>query len=605
MADYNSVPGQFDSSSNRRVTEYEEKVVTETLQEFSQMQLWRNTTAGHWEEIAELILPSSRNTFFYGNFNWPGQKKTDRQVDASGMLALHRFAAILDSLLTPRNMIWHQLGPDADYLMKDRNVRLWYEAATAALFKARYSSIANFSSQNQQIYQSLGAFGTGAMFVDQAVNSWNVPIPALRYRACPIGEMFIHENHQGQVDGFIRWFRLTARQAYQKWGDGMPATLKAAMDAKSQMTYNFLHHVCPRSDYDPYRLDLKGKPFRSVYVSIEGRCLLEEGSYRMMPTAISRYDQTPGEVYGRSPAMMVLPALKTLNAEKTTFLKQGHRAADPVLLIADDGLTDFNMRPGAKNVGGWSTDGKPLVGILPTGDIQISKEMMADEKGLINDAFLVTLFQILTESPQMTATEVVERTNEKGILIAPTVGRQQSEYLGCMIPREIDLLESFGGLPPKPPVLKEANVLQHNVIYTSPLSRAQRAQEIAGFQRTLQVTLEVVNATQDPSPLDNFDLDVATIETAQIQAVPERWMASPEMVRQKRAGRAQAAKQQQQIQAMPAQAAMMKAQAVQAKAGQGNAVSQAREMVPGAGGMGAPGGMGGQPPQGMPQGPGQ
>jgi hypothetical protein len=30
-------------------------------------------------------------------------------VDATGMMALSRFAAICDSLLTPRNMIWHQL----------------------------------------------------------------------------------------------------------------------------------------------------------------------------------------------------------------------------------------------------------------------------------------------------------------------------------------------------------------------------------------------------------------------------------------------------------------------------------------------------------------
>ena len=40
--------------------------------------------------------------------------------------------------------------------------------------------------------------------------------------------------------------------------------------------------------------------------------------------------------------------------------------------------------------------------------------------------------------PQMTATEVIERTNEKGILLAPTIGRQQSEYLGPMIERELD-----------------------------------------------------------------------------------------------------------------------------------------------------------------------
>ena len=80
------------------------------LQEFGQLNLWRSTTAAHWEEIAELIDPASRNTFYYGNYNWPGQKKTDRQVDATGMMALGRFSAILDSLLTPRNQIWHQLA---------------------------------------------------------------------------------------------------------------------------------------------------------------------------------------------------------------------------------------------------------------------------------------------------------------------------------------------------------------------------------------------------------------------------------------------------------------------------------------------------------------
>ncbi len=59
-------------------SDYEEEVVTTRLQEFGQLNLWRSTTAAHWEEIAELIDPASRNTFYYGNYNWPGQKKTDR-----------------------------------------------------------------------------------------------------------------------------------------------------------------------------------------------------------------------------------------------------------------------------------------------------------------------------------------------------------------------------------------------------------------------------------------------------------------------------------------------------------------------------------------------
>src|SRR5579872_6547134 len=177
------------------------------MQEFSELQLWRNTFAGQWEEVAELVLPTSRNTFFYGNFNWPGQKKTDRQVDATAMMALSRFGAIMDSLLTPRNMIWEQLTTQDEDLKNNRDVKLWYERVTRILFAQRYAPLANFSSQNQQVYQSLGAFGTGAMFIDQAVNEWGVPIPQLRYKAVPLGELFIHENHQGLVDGFVRWFR--------------------------------------------------------------------------------------------------------------------------------------------------------------------------------------------------------------------------------------------------------------------------------------------------------------------------------------------------------------------------------------------------------------
>jgi len=364
--------------------------------------------------------------------------------------------------------------------------------------------------------------------------------------------------------------------------------LLAAMEQKSETMYDFLHCVQPRSDYQEGQWGPKGMPYSSQYISIQGRALLSEGGYRSFPYAVGRYVQTPMETYGRSPAMQVLPALKTLNAEKATFLKVGHRAADPTLLTYDDGLVDPTMKPGAINKGGMSAEGRPLIGILPTGQIQVTKEMMDEERALINDAFLVTLFQILTETPTMTATEVIERTNEKGILIAPTVGRQQSEYLGPLIHRELDLLSRMKRLPPMPDIIKR-NKGEYNVVYTSPLARAQRAQDVAGLQRTIQSVLEVVNATQDPSPLDVFNFDISTRETAMIQAVPERWLNDDDTIAKKRQARAQQAVEQQKIQALPAQAAMIKAQAVVSKAG-------GPPQEPGAG-------QGGQPmPQGQPGG---
>ena len=560
--------GGYSFGAPRIVSAREEDIVADSLREFNEMQTWRNVFAAQWEEVAELIAPNSRNTFMVGNFNWPGQKKTDRQVDASGMMALGRFGAICDSLLTPRNMMWHGLTANNDYVMKDRATRLWFEDVAKILFKARYAPIGNFSSQNQNNFQQLGAFGLLGMFIDEFDNTLYPSIRGIRYKSIPVGELFIRENHQGLVDGFIRWFRLTARQAWQKWGPlgTFPEILRMPLEKGSEQPYNFIHRVVPRNDWDPDRLDEKGKPYASYYVSMEGRCLLSEGGYRMIPAAISRYEQAPGEVYGRSPAMAVLPALKTLNAEKRTFLKQGHRAADPVLLTADDGIVDMSLRPGAMNKGGVSAEGRPLVQVLPTGQIQTTLEMMQEERSLINDSFLVSLFQILTETPQMTATEVIERTNEKGILLAPTMGRQQSEYLGPMIERELDVLSAQGLLPPMPPRLREAKG-EYQVVYSSPLSRAMRAQEASGFIRSVEIAKEIVNITQDHSYLDPFDFDTAMPAIAEINGTPFSWMADDETIQKKRQARADAQKRQEQIQAAPAQAGMLKAQAAAAKAG--------------------------------------
>lgn len=550
------MPSSPDNYVPKPQTLHEEQVVFETLREFAEIQQYRNVFASHWEEVAELILPTQRNTFMFGNYNFPGQKKTDRQVDATGMMALSRFAAICDSLLTPSNSFWHGLEALDDYVMKDRATRLWFDQVTKILFKYRYMAQANFISQNQAKYQSIGAFGNSGLFIDE-LDEAAFGRKGLRYKACPMGELFFKDNHQGATDTVIRWFRLTARQCKQRWPDTFPAQLQTALDNNSEMLFDFLHRVCPNGDYEEGRLDINGKRFKSIYVCMQSKTLLQEGGYRTFPYEIQKYDQAPQEVYARSPAMLVLPALKTLNAEKRTFLKQGHRAADPTLLSYDDGLLSFDMSPGAYNPGGMNADGKPLVGILPTGQIQITEDMMKEERSLINDAFLVTLFQILTETPTMSATEVIERTNEKGILLAPTVGRLRPD---SMIMRELDVLNSLGILPPMPPRLREAKA-DLGVVFTSPLAKAMKAQEAAGFFRTIEGVKELVAVTQDNSMLDRFDFDTAVPAIAAIQSVPELWMADDAKMQAKRKARADAAQRQEMIQAAPAAAAMMKARA--------------------------------------------
>lgn len=553
----------------RQQSKEEQEIVHEVLQDFAEMQVWRYTLAAQWEEISELILPHFRNTFMYGSFNWPGTKKTQQQVDASGAMALHTFAAIMDSLQTPANQIYEHLTAEIPELKKDRACRLWYTETTRLLFSRRYAATAGFIGQNQQIWQCLGAFGNAAMFTD----SFMGPERGFRYKALPPGEWFQRENHQGIVDGGIRWFRLTAQQAAQKWPEAtygpLPEALQTALTQQSQMPFDFLHRIVPRKDFDRERWDYKGKRWTAQYVCMQGKCLMEpESGYRTFPVSVARGDQAPGEVYGRSVAMQVLPSLKTLNAQKSTFLKQGHRAADPAYLAPDDGLVDFSARPGAFNKGGMTSEGKRLVDIVPTGDIQINEKMMEAEKAIIDRGFLVSLFQILTETPQMSATEVIERTREKGILIAPESSKQFSEYLGPKTHRELDLLAQQGALPPMPPLMREAGG-HYMTKSTSPLAKAAEAQHAAGFMRSVETTKELVAVTQDPSLLDVYDFDTANRGIAGINSVPEDWMADDDAVQQKRKARAKQQQIQQRIQAAPAQAGIMKAQAAQVKAGMG------------------------------------
>lgn len=554
-------------------TDYENAIIEESIREFSELQTYRNVFATQWEQVASLVMPSQRNTFFFGSYNFPGQIKTQLQVDATGMLLNWKFSAICDAMITPFSSQWHELAASNPFVQKDRGVRLWFEQVSRILAELRYQPTAQFRRSNTGVYQCVGAFGNAPMLIEQLVDMRGNPAKGLSYQGLPPGQVFIRRNHQNRIDGFCRWFRLTANQAMcvvnpdgTKWADRLPENIVEAAKKNSQAPFDFLHRVCPRSDYSPESRLATDMPFASYTIALTGKRLLNESGYRTFPIPYCSYMQGPDEPYGRGWAMDLLPSLKTLNAQKTTFLKSGHRAAEGVYLSGDDGALNFNLRPGAINPGTMNEDGKPMVTLLPQNPIQITEKMMEEEKAILGEGSLTTIFSALVENPNMTATQVVELINQKGIFLAPMAGSMAPDYLGMVIDRELNLAADMGLLPPMPPLLREAQG-EYKVVYTSPLFKAARAGDAAGFLRTVESALAVVGQTQDPSHLDPFSFERAWPEIAQIQSVPESWMASADEVAQKRKARGEAQARQEQIQALPSQAAMLKAQAQVQKAG--------------------------------------
>lgn len=529
------------------------------IQRFGALKTDRGNWNAQWEEAATRILPAHRDSFFSTGSGaiTEGQKKTEQQFDSTAGFAAQRFSSVIESLATPQSAIWHRLVPVDKMLKRNRAVRIFFDDLSELLFSYRYRPIGNFVGNSQQVYLGLGVYGNGVMYVDRPDDQ-----RGLRYRNIHLGEAYFVENHAGIVDALYRCFFLTAKQIVQQFGVNAPEAIRAAAAEPTQSGKKFevLHCVYPREDYDPVRVDGAGKKFASLYIAVSEQALMREGGFDTFPFAIARYTQASGEVYGRGPAQHVLPAIKVLNEEKRTVLKQGHRIVDPVLLSHDDGtLGNFSLKAGALNPGGVSKEGRLLVQPLPTGNLAVGDKLMQMEKDIINDAFLITLFQILIDTPQMTATEVLERAREKGMLLAPTAGRLQAEFLGPLIERELDLMAQQGIWPPNmPAILREAGSAEYKIEYDSPMSRMQRAEKAGGFMRALDMAANYAKNTMDPAPLDFFNFDVAMPEILDIQGAPTSWTRSIEEVQAIRDERAQAAQQQQMVDAAPALASMAK-----------------------------------------------
>lgn len=534
-------------------------IAGEILREFQILESKRGVWEGHWQEVAEKVLPYYSNSFYQQGVTTPGQKKNQLMFDTTANGALWKFAAAMESMITPANGKWHKVRHPNRDVMKQRDAQLWYDELNDALFYYRYSPHSGYQAQQHDSYVSIGAFGTGALFADEFKDPVRPTTRGLRYRHVHLGELFFAVNHQGQVDKVYRRFKMTLRQIEQKWPNRLPQGKRDRLATNPEDEVMVVHCVKPRENRDPQRLDSKGYVFASYYVLRETQTLLNEGGFRCFPYSVARYLTAPGELYGRGPAMNVLPNISVINEEKKTIIKQGHRVVDPVLLAHDDGILDgFSLRPGAVNYGAVNSDGRPLVHTLPTGNIAIGKELMDDERYAINDAFLVTLFQILVETPQMTATEVLERAREKGALLSPTMGRYQAEGIGPQIEREIDLLMWQGLVSPPPPMLREAG-LHYMVEYDAPLNRAMRAEEAAGTMRSMQWASEIAAQTQDPSVMDWFETDTIIPEMVSVNGGPARYVRTPERVAQIRQQRSMNQAGEQLVQALPGIAAIQKA----------------------------------------------
>jgi hypothetical protein len=409
-------------------------------------------------------------------------RDVDELFDVTGIDGLDRYTAAIAGITIPRQQRWHGVEFADAELMKIPNVKRWCERATDRLFTARYAPDTGFEAQMYEDIRQEGKYGTSALWIGERVGY------GLFYKTIHLSEIYIDENYSGRVDTVHRCYTTTLKEAAKehKAENLSPASQRDLADPKQcHREIEILHVIRPNSEYEPGYLGAKGFRVESLYIELREKHVISRKGFHSMPIPVSRHITGPRDVYGRSPAMKVLATVKGANTMARTNLDAGNRAVDPPLLYADDAdITKIVTRPGGLTAGGVNENGKPLVVPLLTGaQLPVGMELIEQERGVIKRAFLDEFFRLLSDpSDRMTATQVMETLQKEGVLIAPYAGRRETEKLGPMVERELDIMMRAGAIEPFPPEVLEAKA-KPRVNMTNPLSRMARAEEVTGFTR--------------------------------------------------------------------------------------------------------------------------
>jgi len=523
-----------------------DNILTRLMDEHQRFDQQKRFYLQMWQEIADRIMPDSNNIMRVSS---PGSKRTQWMFDSTASLSLVKYASTIEALLTPRGKKWHGLQSPDPELNDMPEVQDYYDTMVDRLFFARENRGANFSQQTHETYISQGAFGNGAVFVDDILGA------SLRYRSLHIGEIFYAENHQGIVDRLDRKFKFSVKQAVEKFQGNVPPMMKKQYDKGDYLTEYFFVHTCePNKDYKPGALGIQGMKFLSHYFCWDMPWLCRTGAgYRVFPYALARGVSVPGDVYARGPCSLLLPDIKQLNEMEKTILRQMQLATDPPILMAEDGnLSGFNMQPGALMWGGLNSEGQEMAKPFKTdANFQVAKEAQEQKRNVIKDGLLVNVWQILKDLPEMTATQALLNEQEKAQITAPMTGRLQSEFIPAIVLREIDLLDNAGQLPPMPQVMIDRGMspLNTEVQFVAPINRAQQADEGVAIMTTLQSL----------APLAQFDKSVMLLpkadpiarKIAAINGMNAKYFNTVEFVQDQMKKQAQQLQQQNLIQAAP------------------------------------------------------
>ena len=442
------------------------------IKRFEQAKNRRSVWESHWQECYDYALP--RRSGAISEIE-PGEKKQQRLFDGTAGDAIEQLAASLMGELTPAWARWFDLVPG--YGIGESQSMEYEDKLNGATEILQYHfDRSNIIVELHQCFLDLATIGTACLLLEEAPLGHK---SAFRFTAVPMVQAVFEEGINGRLDTTFRKSELTESQLLIRFPNAkLPDHLRHQETAEVEGRYTVIEAVIP-DDKGMYQYQAV------LYDGLVGGgapVKLAEGRYNQSPFINFRWLKTPGEEYGRSPMMKVLPDVKTANKVVELILKNATISVTGIWQADDDGVLNpatIKLVPGSiipKAVGSGG-----LQPLKSPAEFNTSQLVLEDLRNRIRHGLLADQFTSL-DSPRMTATEVLQRSAVMSQLLGATYGRLHAELLLPLAERAISILRRRGEIAGF-----EVDGHMADVQVVSPLAQKQRQRRASSISEWLQI----------------------------------------------------------------------------------------------------------------------
>ena len=520
----------------------------------------------HWQDISDNLLP--RRLRFYTSDVNKGDRRNQKIIDGSATLAHRTLKSGMQSGVTSTARPWFRVATSDPGLMKIYAVKIWLDEVTKRLQTMFLRS--NLYNSLPTVYGDMGGFGTGAMLIEEDFED------GIRTLPLAVGSYMIANDDKLRVNVFMRKFPFTVRQLVMKFGKKDPKTGRAMWEMFSQQVRNLwdnssyetwinvCHVIQPNMEYDPRRFAGKYRKFSSCYYE-EGTTsgsntnymmggadqekFLRESGYDFFPVLAPRWEVTGEDVYGTScPGMDALGDIKQLQKEqkdKAAAIEKGHKPA----MVGPTSMKTSRSSILAGDIT-YTDEREGMKGFRRAHDIQLDIDHLRldiqDIRGLISRHFYEDLFLMIAQSDRrdFTATEIMERKEEKMVGVAPVMEQINQDLLDPLIEVGYFVGDSQGLFPPPPP---EIQGQQLKVVYESIMHQMQKQVGIGSTERFFGFVGGLVKASGSPQIARRVDFDEGIKDMGERLAINPKILVSDEKLAEIQEADAQAARTQQML----------------------------------------------------------